>query len=150
MIRIELQTEIEAPISEVFDCLTDLRGYNKWMPKSSLLIESTQSSDGPVGRGTRFSDKVKGGKAIGEITKFERPGKVNFRQSVYFLGIKALESRPAYTLESNNGSTKVHHIAEGNLYGLFKLFRPIVKKVAVAERKRTLHALKKELESTST
>lgn len=149
MIRIELDTIIEAPIEEVFDCLTDLQGYNDWMPKSSLLIESTKSSDGPAGPGTKFSDRVKLGKAIGEITEFKRPTKVNFRQSVYFLGIKALDSRPAYALEPQDGSTKVHHVAEGNLYGLFKLFRPIVKKVALAERKRTLYALKKELESAS-
>ena len=64
-----------------------------------------------------------------------------------WLGLKVLESKPGYTLESVDDSTKVHLLAVGKLYGLFKLMQPYVALRAREERKRVFEVLKKSLES---
>ena len=141
MIQVELQTLIDQPIDIVFDRLTDFTSYNEWMPDSSLLIESKQTSD-DVGVGTTFSDKVKYGKVKGEVTLFIPPNEVAFRQTVWMMGIKLMESRPAYSLESKDSATFVRHRVKGNLFGVFTLFEPIVRKIVEKERERTVYALK--------
>jgi len=142
MIRIELDATINYPIEKVFDKLTDLPGYNTWMPKDGLFIRSKKNSEGPVGEGTTFTDKVRRGKAVGEIVEYKRPNRVKFRQTVYFLGMKMMESRPGYGLESINGNTKLHHVAEGHLYGIFKVLEPVIRIIAQKERERTVNALR--------
>jgi hypothetical protein len=57
-----------------------------------------------------------------------------------------MKAQPQYVLESINGGTKVHHVAEGQLYGMFKLMQAITAIIARGE-KRTVSALKKSLES---
>ena len=138
---------INRPVEEVFDRLVDLPGYNQWMPESSLLIKSRQTSQGPPGTGTTFADKTRAGRAEGEISEFKRPWKVIFRQSIYIFGLKVGESRPGYKLEPREGSTLLIHHAEGNFYGLFRLLEPLLSIIARAERKRTVYALKRSLES---
>lgn len=146
MIKVEVQTRIDRPIEEVFDRLANLASYSEWMPESSLLIESNKTSDGDIGMGTTFSDKVKFGKAVGEITQFQRPKKLAFRQILLVMGMEVMESRPAYNLETQNGTTVVQHHAEGDLFGGFKLFEPWVAKLAESERKRTVYALKESFQ----
>lgn len=149
MIHIELETTINKPVEAVFDRLADIPGYNDWMSKSGLFRESEQTSEGPPGEGTTFTDRVRRGKSVGEISDFRRPDRIAFRQTVYYLGMKLMESRPEYILEKRNGKTRVRHIAEGELYGLFGYLEAIVKKIALAERKRTLNALKNSFKNHS-
>ena len=62
------------------------------------------------------------------------------------LGIPVLESRPEYTLEPMDGETIVHHLAKGEPLGPWKLLKSLFSRVAQAERKRTVMALKKSFE----
>ena len=150
MIQIELKTIIERPVEEVFDRLTDLSGYNNWMSKSGLFKNSRKTSTGPVGKGTTFSDKVRYGKAEGEITFYQRPTHVKFRQVVKLMGVSFMESRPEYKLEFLHNHTRIHHIAKGEIYGIFKILEPLFYPVARAERKRTLKALKRSFKNQLT
>jgi len=143
MIRVEVNAIIERSIGRVFDRLTNLSGYAQWLPKSRVFLETKQTSEGPVGRGTTFIDKTRIGKFRGEVTDFQRPTKVSFRMRLRWLGINVMESR------SVSGGTKVHLLAEGEMYGVFKLMKPYVAMRAREERKRTIEALKKSLESSS-
>jgi hypothetical protein len=57
-----------------------------------------------------------------------------------------METCPGYTLEAIEGGTKLHHVAEGRLFGLFKLMQPRVARIAREERTRTVDALKNSME----
>jgi uncharacterized protein YndB with AHSA1/START domain len=149
MIRVEIDKTIEQPIDKVFERLVDIDGYSQWLPKSRVFLDCEQTSEGPVGIGTTFIDRTKIGIYRGEVTGFQRPAKVSFRMRLRWLGIDVMESRPEYNLEPVEDGTRVHHYAEGELYGLFKLMEPYVARIAQHERNRTVAALKRSLETPS-
>jgi uncharacterized protein YndB with AHSA1/START domain len=146
MIRIEIERSIKRPIEEVFDRLVDISAYPQWLPKSRVFIDTHQTSQGPVGEGTTFIDQTRVGKFRGQVTDFQRPTKVTFRMRLHWLGIKVLESQPAYTLQPLDGGTNVHLVALGKLYGIFKLMQPYVAVRAREERTRVVDVLKKSME----
>ncbi len=149
MIRVEFKTKINRPIEDVFYRIVNLNHYSNWLPKSRVFLDCRQTSEGPVDLGTTFIDKTRIGIYQGEVTDFQRPARVNFRMRLRWLGINVMESRPGYILESVDGGTNVHHIAEGRTFGIFKLMEPYVALRARQERKRTVDALKKSLETES-
>jgi hypothetical protein len=57
-----------------------------------------------------------------------------------------MEARPRYELVATHSGTEVHHRAEGELFGIFKVMKPAVAWMARGERRRTLCALKQSLE----
>jgi uncharacterized protein YndB with AHSA1/START domain len=149
MIRVEIDTVIAGPIEEVFDCLVNINGYAQWLPQSRVFRDTTKTSGGPVGVGTTFRDDTTVGAYQGEVTAFARPTQVDFRMRLRWFGIDVMESRPGYRLAPVNGDTRVRLVAEGELYGPFKLAEPFVDKIAWQERQRTLAALKRSLEAPS-
>ncbi len=147
-IRVELDTVIKRHVEDVFERLVDISDYDKWMPRSGVFIRSRQTSEGPVTKGTTYDDKGRMGTWRGQVSDFERPTKVEFRETLRWLGMRVMEGRPRYQLEALDGGTRVHHVSEGQLYGIFRLARPMVSFIARGERRRTVNALKKSLESS--
>jgi uncharacterized protein YndB with AHSA1/START domain len=145
-IHIEIETMIRCPIEEVFDRLIAIDDYSRWLPQEGVFISTHQRSDGPVNQGTTYTDRTTVGTFQGEVIAFQRPTKIVFRHTLRWWGIAVLESRPGYRLESIKGGTKLHHIADGRLFGLFKLMQPRVARIAREERERTVNALKTSLE----
>lgn len=148
MIQVEIDTMIERSSDAVFDRLVDISNYSNWLPQSSVFLDTKQTSKGPVDVGTTFIDRTTIGTYRGEVTEFERPTKVCFRMRLRWFGIDVMESRPYYLLKPVEGGTQVHHRAEGQMYGIFKLFQPYVAKKARNERQRTVAVLKQSLESS--
>jgi uncharacterized protein YndB with AHSA1/START domain len=147
MIRVEIDTTIDRPVEEVFEHLVDLAAYSKWLSKRGTFARSWQTSEGPVGLGTTYFDKSKMGTSPGEITEFQRPTNVAFHQRLNWLGMLGMEAQFGYVLESNDSGTKVHVESEVQLYGMFKLMKPMVAMMGRWERNRIINALKKYLES---
>jgi len=58
-----------------------------------------------------------------------------------------MEARPDYILETDRGKTVVHHVAEGELFGVMRLMKPVAGLLARTERDRTVESLKRSLES---
>jgi hypothetical protein len=59
-----------------------------------------------------------------------------------------MEARPTYLLESDHGATTVLHVAEGELFGMFRAMKPVTALLAKWERRLTVEALKSSLESS--
>lgn len=149
MIRVDIEETIDRPIEEVFEKIVDISSYNEWMPRRGLFISCRKESDGPAGLGTVYSDRTWLGTISGSISEFDKPRKVTFHYTAPFLWWTMIEGWPGYTLErKDDTSTTVHHHAEGRLYGPFKLLRPLMRRVAQGERRRTLDALKATLKSS--
>jgi uncharacterized protein YndB with AHSA1/START domain len=150
MIRVHLERTIHRPIQQVFQHLTDIPRYPEWMPGNSILRHCTQDSDGVVGPGTTYTDRTTLGTVQGEVAEFQRPTRVVFHYSARLLGRVVLEGWPGYTLERTGpDTTLVRHDAEARLYGPFRVLQPVVQRIARNERRRTVDALKRSLESTT-
>lgn len=146
MIHVDLHATIHRPIDAVFDRLVDIDGYGDWLPAGKLFVSSRKETPGPTRVGTAYTDRIRFARARGEVVELERPRRVVFHYSVRLLGLSAIDGWPGYTLEpAGDAATRVHHHAEARLHGPFRLFRPLVRRIAWHERRRTLEALEASL-----
>jgi hypothetical protein len=83
----------------------------------------------------------------GQITDYQPPFRIGFRETLRLLGSDLMEARPSYLLEADRDMTVVHHIAEGELFGLMRLMKPMAALLARSERTRTVNSLRRSLES---
>ena len=146
-VRYETRTTIDRPIGDVFARLADLDGYGMWMHRTGLFRRSGQSSDGPPGPGTPYLDAKRMGTFRGQITDYQPSSQIGFRETLRWFGLDVMEARPEYRLEADGDTTMVHHIAEGELFGVMRLMKPVAALLARSERTRTLESLRRSLES---
>jgi uncharacterized protein YndB with AHSA1/START domain len=146
-VRYETRTTIDRPIGDVFARLADLDGYRTWMHRTGLFRRSGQSPDGPRGLGTAYFDATRMGTFRGQITDYQPPSQIGFRETLRMFGSDLMEARPEYLLEADRDRTIVHHIAEGELFGLMRLMKPVAALLARSERTRTVKSLRRSLES---
>jgi uncharacterized protein YndB with AHSA1/START domain len=143
----ETRTTIDRPISDVFDRLADLDRYGTWMRRTGLFRRSGQTSDGPLGLGTTYFDATWMGTFRGQVTEYDPPARIGFRETLRWFGSDLMEARPAYVLDANGERTIVHHVAEGELFGMMRVMKPIAALLARSERARTVRSLRRSLES---
>ena len=146
-VRYESRTTIDRPIADVFARLADLQGYGTWMHRTGLFGRCGQTSDGPLGKGTAYFDASRMGTFRGEVTEFQPPSRIGFREMLRWFGSDVTEARAEYFLEADEDRTIVHHVAEGELFGLMRLMKPVAGLLANSERARTVKSLRRSLES---
>jgi uncharacterized protein YndB with AHSA1/START domain len=147
IVRFESQTVIQRPVSEVFERLADLPGYERWMHRNGLFRRCRLTSETPVQQGTTYVDATRMGTFEGEVTVFEPPTRIAFAETLRWFGSPLTQARPEYVLEGDEGATVVHHVAVGELYGWMRFIKPGAAWLANLERSRTLDSLKRSLES---
>jgi uncharacterized protein YndB with AHSA1/START domain len=147
-VRYETRTTIDRPISDVFARLADLEGYRTWMRRTGLFRRSRQTSDGPLTLGSAYLDATWMGTFRGEVTDYDPPARIGFRETLRWFGSDLMEARPEYILdEADSDKTLVHHVAEGELFGMMRLMKPVAALLARSERARTVESLRRSLES---
>jgi hypothetical protein len=83
----------------------------------------------------------------GEVTAYQPPARISFRETLHLFGSDLMEARPEYILEADRDKTIVHHVAEGELFGIMRLMKPVAALLARSERARTVDSLRRSLES---
>ncbi len=146
-IRFESRTVIRRPVGVVFERLTDVPGYNRWMHRTGLFRRCRLTSEAPVRQGTTYLDATRMGTFEGEVTEFVSPSRLAFRETLRWFGSGMTQARPEYFLEGDENATVVHHIAVGELFGWMRLMKPAAALLAKVERTRTLNSLRRSLES---
>ena len=147
MVKGKITFQVEKSIERVFELISDIPGYKNWSPgNSKFFIENKITSEGPIGLGTTYIDRLQWfGKAIGEIVQYEPPFEIAFQQKVFF-GLPAFSAELNYTLKAIQNSTEVIHIFEAVPHGLINLSEPLLSHLIHQERERTCKAIKKTLE----
>jgi uncharacterized protein YndB with AHSA1/START domain len=112
-----------------------------------LFGRCVQTSDGRLGKGTKYFDASRMGTFQGEVTEFQPPSRIAFRETLRLLGSERMQARPEYVLEADKRRTIVHHVAEGELLGWTRFMKPVAALLAKSERSRTLESLRRSLES---
>jgi Polyketide cyclase / dehydrase and lipid transport len=141
--RDERDIQIKCPVEEVFDFIADTRNEMKWTTEKMLLsVEKT--TDGPVGKGTRFKGtyKLNGlvkfeiGVVEFGIIEYERPAHLKFQGTG-----RAFSYVSIFDFAPTDGSTSIHHLFDLQPQGLQKLLVPFVglmAKRSYAEREMML------------
>jgi uncharacterized protein YndB with AHSA1/START domain len=148
-VRYEKRATVDRPIGDVFARLADVDGYRTWMHRTGLFRRSGQTSDAPRGAGAAYVDATRMGTFRGQITDYQPPSRLGFRETLRWFGSDLMEARPEYLLEADGERTIVHHIAEGELFGLMRLMKPVAALLARSERARTVNSLKRSLEPST-
>jgi uncharacterized protein YndB with AHSA1/START domain len=146
-VRYEARATIDRPIGDVYARLADLDGYGRWMHRTGLFRRCGQTSDGPLGPGTPYFDASRMGTFRGEVTDYQPPSRIGFRETLRWFGSELMEARPEYFLEADRDRTILHHVAEGELFGFMRLMKPVAALLARSERARTVGSLRRSLDS---
>lgn len=147
-VRFESMTTLHRPVEVVFERLADLRAYDSWMHRTGLFRRCrVTSGDGPVGQGTQYDDATRMGTFRGEVTEFEPPYRLSFKETLHMFGSPAMQARVEYVLEGSGDGTVVHHTATGELFGAMRLMKPMAALMAKSERTRTLRSVASSLET---
>ena len=138
---------VECPVEQAFERAIDLSHYTDWMPHNGVFKKSSQISDGPIGVGTAFLDKGRMGTFRGDVVELRKPSRVVFDERLRWFGVPVVDAHLQYEFQAVPQGTAVHHVAESELHGIFRLMRPVVAVIGRGERQRTVHALKRSLEA---
>ncbi len=145
-VRVQVDEVIERPIEQVFERLVDLSHYEDWMPRTGIFKRCSQTSEGLVDLGTTFIDQGRMGTFRGEVVEFQRPSRVIFKETLHWFGSPVVEARLQYELTPVPRGTALHHLGESDLFGAFRLMKPMLAVIGRGERRRTVRALKRSLE----
>jgi uncharacterized protein YndB with AHSA1/START domain len=149
MPELRFETEIAAPAETVFDLIADLRGYDRWLPRSKDFPGTTEVSDGPIGVGTTYVEDASAGTRRGRITEFERPTRIAFDQPMAlkprFMGV--IEIVASYSLTPRDGAVHLLRVVTLDFPLAMKPAQPVVVPRFRRENERTLAALKEFAES---
>jgi hypothetical protein len=83
----------------------------------------------------------------GQVVDYQPPSRIGFRETLRWFGSDLMEARPRYLLETDRDRTIVHHVAEGDLFGVMRVMKPVAAVLARSERSRTVRSLRRALES---
>ncbi|MBA3432433.1 MAG: SRPBCC family protein [Actinobacteria bacterium] len=143
MIRFELTEVVDRPAQEVFDYVTNPEKLPEWQ---SMVSESRQDSQGPMGVGTRVTN-VRNflGRRIesqAEVTAYESPRRFDVRTVS-----GPVPFQISHTLEPKEASTVIKVETQGEPGGFFKLAEPLVGRQAERQFKNDFATLKDLLEA---
>ena len=125
MIRIEESTVISRPVAEVFEFAANPGNQVLW---AAAVKESKQTSEGPVGVGTTYSQvtELLGRRAEGdyEVTEYEPNRRFSTRTTS-----GPLELHSIITFKAVEGGTEVTLEGEAEVAGFFRLAEPIIARI---------------------
>lgn len=145
MTKVERSIVIDRPVDEVWEFVHDPAKDPLWQ---TMLVESEQIADGPMGVGTKVREvrhflglRVE---TAWEVTEYEpnrRSGIESISGPVPFRG--------GYVLEPVDGATKLTAAGALDGHGFFKLAEPIFARMTARELEANLGHLKDLLEESA-
>jgi uncharacterized protein YndB with AHSA1/START domain len=141
--EIPAQADIGCPAETIFDLITDFKGQDRWLSRSSAFRGTTAISSDPVVLGTTYREPGPLGVRNGTVTEFERPAKITFHQPMTMrLHAGTVDITLRYTLTPAGGSTHVTRVVTIEIPRSLKVVQPVIIRAFRMESGRTLLALK--------
>jgi uncharacterized protein YndB with AHSA1/START domain len=142
----EVTTVIQAPVKQVFNFVSDIPNYANWVTLNSpFFIESKVTSEGPVGLGTAFEDKLTLGKSVGKVVECQPFERLVFEQK-WYPESHAFEGRIEYHFEPANGDTKISRVYDITPVEWAEPLKPALTEMSKEESQRTCEAIRKTFE----
>ena len=149
-------SKITAAPELLFELLSDLPNYGRWLPVSAQYGRTTDVGPYPVQLGSRYHDGKPGepGKDWwGTVTGFQPPGSVDFHHTISVRQLKAtVDVHIHYSLGPDNGTTGVTRWLVLDI-AMPAVLRPLKRLITASfdkENVRTMAALRQYAEAHST
>jgi uncharacterized membrane protein len=142
--RVEESIEINRPLQEVFNYVSDVGNYPEWMAHA---LEVRKDTEGPPQQSDRFIVAIK---SVGRRfeTPYERTSyEANRRYTDRAVGGPIPNQRWDYTFEEVPGGTRLTRAVDAEPAGLLKLLEPLQKRAAERQLRKDLQTLKEVLEA---
>ena len=141
MVKFEISTHINRPVSEVFKYMSDPAKLPEW----NTVVEEATPSETPVKLGTKIAVKARFlGRKIDSpsvVTEYELNKRYTNKSE------KPFAVTITNTFEAEGGGTKVVAIFDGEPGGFFKIGEPILAKIAKKQFQTQLDTAKELLEA---
>jgi uncharacterized protein YndB with AHSA1/START domain len=142
LIELPSEAEIRCPAEKIFDLITDFKGQDRWLGKSSAFHGTDDISSNPVTVGTTYREPGPFGVRNGRVTEFERPTKITFHQPMTMkFGLGRVDVTVRITLTPRGSTTHVKRVVTIGIPWQLRLFQPLVAREFRVESARSLLAL---------
>ncbi len=142
MVRIEGEIVINRPVEEVFDFVADERNEPRYNPH---MTRAEQTSDGPIGVGTRFRAEItsmgRSFEMLIEFIGYERPRRLASSTHLSFM-----DTQGALTFDPVPEGTRMRWSWEVEPRGVFRVMSPMVVRVGRRQEQAMWTNLKHLLE----
>jgi uncharacterized protein YndB with AHSA1/START domain len=144
---------IAAPPAVLFELLSDMPNYGRWLPGSGQFGETTDVKPYPVRLGSRYRDGKPGQRGKdwwGTVTGFQPPGSLDFHHTIDVSQLKAtVDVHIHYSFESHDSRTQVDRwlVLDITMPALLLPLRRLIVKSFDTENVRTLAAVRKFTEA---
>jgi len=142
------RSSVAAPPAILFELLSDLPNYGRWLPGSVAFGSTTDVDPYPVQLGSRYRDGKPGesGKDWwGTVTGFQPPGALDFHHTIHVSQLRAtVEVHIHYSLEPDGAGTQATRwlVLDLTMPILLRPARRLIIKSFDAEKVRTMGAVK--------
>jgi uncharacterized protein YndB with AHSA1/START domain len=146
-------SEVAAPPAVLFELLSDMPNYGRWLPASAQFAQTTDVEPYPVRLGSRYHDGKPGepGKDWwGSVTGFQSPGSLDFHHTIQVRQLKAtVDVHIHYSFEWAGGGTKVIRwlVLDIAMPIVLRPLRPLIIRSFDEENLRTMAAVKNYAEA---
>jgi hypothetical protein len=145
--------KVAAPRNVLFELLSDMPNYRRWLPESEAFSRTTDVDPYPVELGSTYRDGRPGepGKDWwGTVIGFQRPGSIDFHHTIHVTQLKAtVDARIHYSLEPEDGGTRVSRwlVLDVNMPPIVRPLRSAIISKFDEENVRTMAAVKEYAET---
>ena len=148
-------SRVAAPPAILFELLSDMPNYGRWLPGSAAFARTTDVDPYPVQRGSRYHDGKPGERGKdwwGTVTGFQRPGSLDFHHTIHVSQLRAtVEVHIHYSFEPQDGGTQVNRwlVLDITMPIFFRPLRALIIRSFDHENVRTMAAVKQYAQAHS-
>jgi uncharacterized protein YndB with AHSA1/START domain len=144
MTTIERHIDIAASPEVVFDLVSDLHGYGRWLPTAGDYEGTSELSHAPVAVGTTYVERSRRGVRHGIVIALARPDVIAFRQPMTLRPRLAgtIDSTVSMSVAATATGSRVTRTVELGIPRRLRLARSLVVGRYTRESERMLRALK--------
>jgi hypothetical protein len=146
---------VAAPPEVLFELLSDMPNYARWLPSSGAFTQTAEVEPYPVQLGSRYHDGKPGERGKdwwGTVTGFQPPGSLDFHHIIHVKELRAtVDVHIHYALEPANSGTCMTRwlVLDITMPILFFPLRSLIVRSFDKENIRTMEAAKKYAEARS-
>ncbi|AWB90062.1 SRPBCC family protein [Salinibacterium hongtaonis] len=140
MVQIRDSIDIQAPPSEVYAALRDLAVYPSWLTHSVVYRGTKVTASAS---GLSYEDSTMVGRMHGELVEDVPDHALHFHQH---LSSGGLDAHIRYSLDATGTATHLTRVGDMTTKGVLHMMQPMLVRMAAAESKRMMGALKARVE----